>query len=507
MTDIITDDEERSSDDEHLPSSGVGVCKVQTPGMLRGLLETFEPTTSAGSPYSEAQRTQVMETVCGCVDTHSWQYGLREQWKVIGKADIDKLRRELRSGAPTHLEDVFAPSGPSQLQRGVMLGLQHLQTEHSNATQQIFVVTPFEQCVIDCVLRKLRDPSDNSLYRRWANVIEEVLGGKGKDKFSATLTFSVAMREFAPTIFEGCARTCSSYAKFGPYLCCTMLPCTTPSCTTYSCTTPSSTTPPYTIPYCATDDLGAAVTGETDVGGKYMSWRSDKDKQQMMAWQLRHGILQFQNVALDVLETFLSKYDTEAFAWPVGIEGADEQFRQEKLAGYCKRKFPPLDVGDQTYNQPNCTPSTLAPLGMRKSPPIPLNTPAPTATLQLSEEDRRKKINLKATQAYEERLSQPSDNTQPVQKPQLKRPPPPPGPPPARGKPSTTASVPVDACSYGERCVVRDTDPLECSGCNDQNTHHACFVHNYPDEAEAARSGERVCAPCMTTALPRTDGT
>ena len=242
MTDIITTDEEGSSDDDALPPSGIAKGTVQTPGTLRVLLDTFEPTSAGGLPYSAAQRTQVMETVCGCVDVHSWQYGLRGQWKSIPTKDLKTLRRDLRKEEPTHMEEVFAPSGPSTLQRGVMLGLHHLENEHRDATQQIFSISAFEQCVVDCVLRKLKDPSSTSRYRRWANVIEEVLGGKGKDKFSATLTFSVAMREFAPNMFEGCARTCSSYAEFGQYLCCTTPSCTTLSCTTLSCTTLSCTT-------------------------------------------------------------------------------------------------------------------------------------------------------------------------------------------------------------------------------------------------------------------------
>ena len=57
-----------------------------------------------------------------------------------------------------------------------------------------------------------------------------------------------------------------------------------------------------------------------------------------------------------------------------------------------------------------------------------------------------------------------------------------------------------DTCSYGSKCVIRDTAPLECSECQNLNTHHACFIHNCPDEAEAARSSERVCAKCMSTA-------
>ena len=81
-----------------------------------------------------------------------------------------------------------------------------------------------------------------------------------------------------------------------------------------------------------------------------MSWCNDNGKVQQMVWQLRYGISSFEEVAFDVLQAFIRKYDCDGdFKWPAHVAAANENTRTKYLRDYCIQNWPPLSEANQVY--------------------------------------------------------------------------------------------------------------------------------------------------------------
>ena len=225
--DIVTDDDDAG--DDVSDSEVIDLCpgaKRQLP--MSQLLEPFWPKTPNGERYSTENGNKVKGVFTGTEgDITTWRPSARSAWASISVTDITDLRRTLRNDTPVFLEDVFAPSGPSNLQLGVMQAVQYLYVEHKDTDLPIFEITDFEQVVIDSILRNLfKEPAKDSLerspFRKWVEVVQAVHGGgSGAASHARKITtkhvFSLALRAFAGTCFEWAARQCPSYQGLGPY--------------------------------------------------------------------------------------------------------------------------------------------------------------------------------------------------------------------------------------------------------------------------------------------------
>ena len=219
----------------------------------------FGPTYANGADYTEEDKAAL-------IDAFETAYTGRQQrlgpWSTITDAEVKGVRLKLRGEGPPEamFMEVFAPSGPTEKQRGLMMVLQYLSTyDWKGWTRPLYPVpvTPIEQVTLDYVLRLLcaKQPTPPFANGNWLTAITKVHGTFRS--LTSKKVFSHAVREFAIPILEWGAQQCKSFQKLGtpPWstLCwCTLrLGCTVPLYRTVPCCTvpiPASLLPCF-VPY------------------------------------------------------------------------------------------------------------------------------------------------------------------------------------------------------------------------------------------------------------------
>ena len=208
----------------------------------------FWPTYANGTDYTEEDKTALIEAFESISTSRAPRL---DPLSRISDADVGAVRRTLRRTSPPQdmFMGVFAPSGPTEKQRGLMMVLQYLSTyDWKGWAKPLYPVpvTAIEQVTLDYILRLLcaKEPLPPFANGNWISAVTHIHGAfLGSSSLAAKTVFSHAVRDFAEPIVDWSAHQCKSFKKLGTPPWCTLCWCTL----RLGCTVPRSAVPYHAV--------------------------------------------------------------------------------------------------------------------------------------------------------------------------------------------------------------------------------------------------------------------